>query len=127
MPVSGVRNVSGLNAIENQVSAAKSGSKRTSANLHTPGSLKNSTIVITRVATNDKTLFQWYKKAAQGQKDRRNVSVSLLNNQGEALRTVDLKNCWPAKYTGPSMAQQKSAVDKEKIELTCESIMLSGK
>lgn len=124
--IQGVRNVTGLNALENGVTAAESGSKRT-GNLYTAGSPKNSEIVITRDATNDMTLFQWYKKASQGQKDRRNVSISLLNNQGEALRTVDLKNCWPARYTGPSMAQQKSAVAREKIELTCESFLLNGK
>lgn len=91
----GVRNVTGLNAVENEVQAAEqSGSKRTD-NLHTLGDAKNSKIVITTVATGDKTLFQGYKQAAQGQTNRRNVSVSLLNNQGEAIRTVDLKNCWP--------------------------------
>jgi len=117
----GVRNVSGMNALEDSLIQRETG--RTGSNgLVNASTSKPGIIVITRDWTNSTELQQWHKNVKAGKPDRRSVSITLFNNADQPVRTVSLKNCWPTKYEPPLAAKQQTGTAKERIELTCESL-----
>ena len=123
VPVPGVRNVTGMNALQDSVTQRESGRSGQNGPLRTSTGTQG-TIVITRDWTNSSELQQWHKNVKAGKQDRRSVSITFFNNADQPVKTVILKNCWPIEYEPPSEAQQKTGIAKEKIELTYESLQL---
>jgi phage tail-like protein len=87
-----------------------------------PGLVSSSNITLSRGITSDSELWQWRKRAANGAIDRRNMSIVLMNDTGGDLIRWNLRNCWPTKWTGPSMDASSDAVAIESLEITHEGL-----
>ena len=51
-----------------------------------------------RVGPETRELRQWFEDAAVGKNVRKNISVSVLNGNGQVTRRWDLQGCFPVKY-----------------------------
>ncbi len=87
-----------------------------------PGMVSYSNVVLTRGVTNDRALWDWRKEVVDGKTTRHPISIVLRNAKGEEQIRWNLKEAWPAKWTGPSFDATADAVAVETLELAHEGI-----
>lgn len=87
-----------------------------------PGLKKFTNITLKRGITDSLELYNWFKAIMQGQNDRRDGSVVLLDDEGKAVARWNFKNAWPCKYQGPRLHAKGNEVAIETLELACEWI-----
>lgn len=81
-----------------------------------PGLKKFSNVTLKRGLTNDKSLWDWRKKVMDGDIERQNVSIILMDEQRNEKVRWNLLNAWPSKWTGPEL---KATANEMAVE-TCE-------
>jgi phage tail-like protein len=87
-----------------------------------PGLHKYANIVLKRGITQDLEWWNWHKQALEGNVERRNGSVVLLDDRGqEQVRWIFL-NSWPCKYIGPTLDARSNEVAIETLELAHEGL-----
>ncbi len=72
--------------------------------------------------TDDAELWDWRKKAKDGQVERRNISIVMLDDVGEEKWRWNLTNAWPTKWTGPSFNATGNEVAIETLEIAHEDL-----
>jgi phage tail-like protein len=85
-----------------------------------PGKVSYPDIVLKRGITDSQELYKWHLALIQGQLDRRNGSVVLLDTQGIERLRWNFFNAWPSKWVGPTFSGKDADVAIEELTLTCE-------
>jgi phage tail-like protein len=88
------------------------------------GLRKYTAITLKRGYTQDKTLWQWYVNIANGQADRRNVTIILLNERREPVLRWQAENAWINKIEGPALKASGNEIAMESVELLHEGLTL---
>jgi phage tail-like protein len=114
--------VSGLDS-EVEVIEAREGGETTPRKL--PGRRKYGNIVLKRGVTQDAQLWNWHKQVLDGNVQRRNGSVILLDEHGNDRVRWNFHDSWPCKYEGPTLNAQSNEVAIETLELAHEGIELA--
>lgn len=117
----GFKDASGL---ESDTTAApyREGTDANLAQRKLPGLVSYTNIVLSRGITNDHALWDWRKEVMDGTITRRAISIVLRNAKGEEQIRWNIKECWPAKWSGPSFDATSDSVAIEKLELAHEGI-----
>jgi phage tail-like protein len=87
-----------------------------------PGMRKFTMLVFKRGYIPDSTLWEWYARIYNGQDDRRNGSVVLLNEQRKPIMRWHFENAWINKIEGPSLKAAGNEVAIESMELCHEGL-----
>jgi phage tail-like protein len=87
------------------------------------GSTHTRNIVLRWPADDDRELSDWYQVIVDGQTDRRNGSVILLDDTGNPKIRWNFVDAWPAKWEGPSLNAEGNDIAIESIELAHEGIV----
>ncbi len=87
-----------------------------------PGMNTFSYITLQRGITNDTELWDWRQRTAEGDVERRNGSIILLDNKGDEQMRWNFVEAWPMKWTGPSFNATGNEVAIESLELAHEGI-----
>jgi phage tail-like protein len=87
-----------------------------------PGLIKFANITLKRGVTDSLELYNWFKAIMQGQNDRRDGSIVLLDDEGKQVTRWNFKSAWPCKYQGPRLNAKGNDVAIETLELACEWI-----
>jgi phage tail-like protein len=82
-----------------------------------------SPISLKRGITDSDELWKWRKTVADGKAERRNGSVVLLDEKGEAKIRWSFRNAWPSKWTGPAFNASGNAIAIESLEITHEELV----
>jgi len=82
-----------------------------------PSRVKYPNLVLKRGMTTLKDLEQWFQDSSAGPK-RTAVSVTMLNEYGDRLRTWQFSNAFPVKWTGPQFNASANTLATEAIEIT---------
>ena len=91
-----------------------------------PGRASFSDITLKRGITESRDLYDWHRSLLQGQNDRHNGKIILLDDGGaEVVRWV-FREAWPRKWEGPELNAMNNEVAIETFVLTCESIERDG-
>ena len=117
----GFRNCSGLESTTNAVTY-REGTDRVLSSRKLPGLLTQGDVTLSRGITADDKLWKWREKVMTGQVERHNISISLLDDTGDAKITWNLFECWPTQWTGPSFDAASDEVAVEQLVLTYERI-----
>jgi phage tail-like protein len=104
--------------------AYREGTDGTSVARLLPGRVEYGPLVLRRGFSGDTALFQWWRNVAQGNLDRRNVSVLLLDEQRQEVARWNLRRAWPSKYDPPDLRGLGNEVAIETLELAHEGIEL---
>jgi T4-like virus tail tube protein gp19 len=64
--------------------------------------------------------IDWHQSAAKGKVDRRSISVIFHNDAGEEAGRLNFYNCWPTKWSGPSLNARNSGHAVEKLTVNFE-------
>jgi len=88
-----------------------------------PGLIKYSNISLKRGITDDAELWEWRKTVMDGQVERKNMSIILMNDAREEKLRWNVKNCWPTKWEGPGFNATSGDVAVETLEIAHEGLV----
>lgn len=118
----GFTEVSGL-TITADVTEFREGSDPNQAARKIPGRLHYSNIVLKRgILKGDNDFFKWMQTINLNTVERRDITISLLNESHEPVIRWQVKNSFPVRLTGPVLIANASSVALEELELAHEGI-----
>ncbi|HWG90207.1 MAG TPA: phage tail protein [Candidatus Thermoplasmatota archaeon] len=91
-----------------------------------PGKTSYAPITLSRPFTGNTDLWNWFASAAEGQVERRDVAIVIVDGQGQPLGSYRLENAWPVKYSNPHLKASGNEVAVETVELVYEDLTLSS-
>ena len=117
------KSVSGLGA-EAEVIEYREGSDPVSSSRKLPGRVKYPNVTLKRGITASRDLWQWWKSVADGNVQRRNVAIVLLDDARTPVLRWLLRNSWVAKIEASELEAAKNEVAVESVELAHEGLEL---
>lgn len=118
----GFMEVSGL-AIDLDVIPYREGSSKENTERLMPGQKRYSPIVLKRgIVKNDDEFYKWINTAQFNVIERRDVSISLLNESHEPVVVWKIKNAFPSKLEYSPLHAQESKVVIESLTLAHEGL-----
>lgn len=115
--------VSGLSS-ETEIIEYREGSDKLSSVRKLPGLTKFANIVLKRGLTTDKSLWNWRKSVVDGNVQRANGSIVLLDAARQPVMRWNFRRGWPSKWEGPALNAKSSEVAIETIEIAHEGLDL---
>ena len=120
----GFSEASGL-TIETQVIEYRDGLSPQYSPIKMPGIPKFSNITLKRgVANGDNEFYKWLATTSLNKVERRDITISLLNEDHEPVMTWKAVNCFPVKIEGPSLNSTGNEVAIETLELAHEGLTI---
>src|SRR4051812_10884286 len=106
----GFSEVSGLN-VQTQIIEYRDGLSPDFSMLKLSGLKKYSNITLKRgIAPADNDFFEWINATKMSTADRRDLIISLLNENHPPVMTWKVKQAWPVKVDGPSLKSSGNEV-----------------
>lgn len=90
-----------------------------------PGLNKFAAITLKRGITDSDELWKWRATVVDGNVQRRNGSIILMDQTGQEKLRWNFFNAWPSKWTGPALNATSSSVAVETLEITHEEIRMA--
>jgi phage tail-like protein len=87
-----------------------------------PSRLKYSNITLKRGVTENRQFASWRPKVEGGKMtvERKNISIILFSHSGETVKTWEVSEAYPVKWTGPEMRASSMDVAIETLEIAHE-------
>jgi phage tail-like protein len=121
MTRAGFRECSGLENSQNAGEYREGTDKNPSAR-KIPGLVTHSDITLSRGITADSRLWEWRETVMNGTVERHDISITLLDDVGNAKITWNLYDCWPRQWTGPNFDATADDLAVEQLILAYERI-----
>ncbi len=122
----GFAEVSGL-SIEYQTIEYRDGLSKEYNVQKMPGIPKYKNIVLKRgIMPNDNEFFDWMNTVTLNKVERRDITISLLNEEHAPVMTWKVKNAWPTKLEGPTLKATGNEVAIETLELAHEGLTIEN-
>lgn len=122
----GFTEVTGLN-IENEMIEYREGSSPEYHKIKMPGLQKYGNITLKRGMFNgDNEFFQWLNTVSLSKIERRDVTISLLNENHEPVYIWRVKNAFPTKVMAPDLKSDANEVAIESIEIAHEGLVIEA-
>lgn len=122
----GFTEVSGLD-VETEVIEYRDGASPDYSKIKMPGMQKFSNITMKRgTFKSNNEFYEWWNSIEMNQVIRRDITVSLLNEEHEPVVTWKVKNAWPAKITSTDLKADGNEVAIESIELVHEGLAIQN-
>lgn len=115
--------VSGLD-MEIEVIEYREGSSSEYSKLKMPGLQKFSNITMKRgTFTGDTDYFKWFNTVKMNTIERRDITISLLNEEHAPVVVWQVKNAWPVKMQATDLKADGNEVAIESIEIVHEGLV----
>ncbi len=73
--------------------------------------------------TDSEELYAWFATTADGQIQRKNGSIILLDDNGQEAARWNFFNAWASKYSGPDLTGKGNDVAVESVTISCEQLI----
>jgi phage tail-like protein len=118
--------VSGLDW-EHEVIEYRDGASPEYSKLKMPGLQKYSNITLKRgVFAGDNEFFNWMNTVKMNTIERRDITISLLNENHEPVMVWKVKNAWPSKIQSTDLKADGNEVAIESMELAHEGLTIQN-
>ena len=122
----GFSEVSGLTQ-ETQIIEYRQGASPQHSPIKMPGLRKVNNITMKRgVAKGDNEFFKWLSTVKLNTIERRDLTISLLNENGDPVMVWSVLQAWPTKVEGPGLKATGNEVAIESIELAHEGLTVAN-
>ncbi len=122
----GFTEVSGLD-VESEVIEYRDGASLEYVKTKMPGMQKFSNITLKRgTFQGDNEFYNWWNSVALNTIERRDVTVSLLNENHEPVVVWKVKNAWPVKVQSTDLKSDGNEVAIESVELAHEGLTIQN-
>lgn len=92
-----------------------------------PGLRKFNNITLKRgIAKGDNDFFKWLNTVKMNTIERRDLTISLLNENHEPVMVWKAHNCFPVKVEGPGLKANGNEVAIESIEIAHEGVTIQN-
>ena len=89
-----------------------------------PGRVRYPNITLKWGVTDSRELYNWHRAVLQGQIQRKQGAIILLDDAGNPNVKWNFSNAWPSKWEGPDLCAKGNDVAIETLVITCERIEL---
>lgn len=122
----GFSEVTGLD-VETEVIEYRDGASREYSKIKMPGMQKFPNITLKRgVFAADNEYFAWWNTVKLNKIERRDITISLLNENHEPVVVWKVKNAWPTKITSTDLKADGNEVAIETMELAHEGLAIQN-
>jgi phage tail-like protein len=122
----GFSEVTGLN-IEVQVIEYRDGLNPEYSTTKMPGLKKYGNITLKRgVFASDNEYYDWLKTIKLNKPERRDITISLLNEETDPVMKWTVMNAWPTKLTSPDLKASGNEAAIETLEIAHEGITIEN-
>ncbi|MDY0389490.1 phage tail protein [Desulfobulbus oligotrophicus] len=122
----GFTEVTGL-TIENEVIEYREGSSPEYSKIKMPGLHKYGNITLKRgIFASDNEYHDWLNSVKLNTIERRDLIISLLNENHEPVVSYKVKQAWPVKIQAPDLKSDANEVAIESIELAHEGLVIQN-
>ncbi|MFN0275874.1 MAG: phage tail protein [Chitinophagales bacterium] len=122
----GFTDVSGLD-ITTDVIEYRDGASPEYSKVKMPGQRKFSNITLKRgTFAGDNEFYNWFNTVSLNQIERRDLTISLLNENHEPVLVWKVKNAWPLKVTPTDLKADGNEVALETLELAHEGLTIQN-
>ncbi|HMP91425.1 MAG TPA: phage tail protein [Phnomibacter sp.] len=122
----GFTEVTGL-TVETEVIEYREGSNKEYSKTKMPGMQKFGNITLKRgTFQSDNEFFDWWKTVNLNKIERRDLTISLLNESHEPVMVWKVKNSWPVKVQSADLKSDANEVAIETIELAHEGLSVEA-
>lgn len=122
----GFTEVSGLD-ITTEIVEYRDGASPEYSKIKMPGQRKFSNITLKRgTFATDNQFYLWFNTVSLNTIERRNLTVSLLNENHEPVVVWKIKNAWPTKITPTDLKADGNEVAIESLELAHEGLTIQN-
>jgi phage tail-like protein len=90
-----------------------------------PGKIIYPDIVLKWGVTDSRELYDWHLAVINGNLQRKNGSIILLDDQGNEKIRWNFEDAWPSRWEGPSLDARSCRVAIESLTLTCEKQVMA--
>jgi phage tail-like protein len=123
----GFTEVSGLN-IEVQAIEYREGTNIDYSVMKMPGMPKYGNIILKRgIVAGDNEFFDWLNTINLNQVERRDITISLLNENHEPAMVWKVRNAFPVKIEGPGLKATENEVAIETLEIAHEGLTIESR
>jgi phage tail-like protein len=85
-----------------------------------PGMAKYPDITLKWGVTDSRELYDWHLSALNGELQRKNGSVVILDDKGQEKLRWNFFGAWPSKYTAPSFNAKGNDIAIDTLTVSCE-------
>lgn len=122
----GFTEVTGLN-LETEVIEYRDGSSPEYNKIKMPGLRKYGNITLKRgTFANDNEYYAWFNTVSLNQIERRDVTISLLNENHEPVVVWKVKNAFPIKIQSPDLKSDANEAAIESLEIAHEGLTIQN-
>ena len=122
----GFTEVSGLD-VETEVVEYRQGASKEYSKIKMPGMQKFSNITLKRgTFATDNEFFDWWNTVKLNTIERRDISISLLNEEHEPVVVWKVKNAWPSKIQPTDLKADGNEVAIETMEIVHEGLTIQN-
>lgn len=90
---------------------------------HIPGPVDYTTVTLKYGVTKSRELWDWLMKSAEGNVQRRNVTIVLLDGQGDSeVMRWNLVDAWPSEWQGAALNASEKALAIETLTLVFDRL-----
>ena len=122
----GFTEVSGLD-VETEVVEYRHGASPEYSKVKMPGMQKFSNLTMKRgTFATDNEYFKWWNTVKLNTIERRDITISLLNEEHEPVITWKVKNAWPTKVQSTDLKADGNEVAIESMEVVHEGLSIQN-
>lgn len=122
----GFTEVSGLD-VETEVVEYRDGASPEYSKIKMPGMQKFSNITLKRgTFKSDNEYFKWWNTVKLNTIERRDITISLLNEEHSPVITWKVKNAWPSKVQSTDLKAEGNEVAIESMEIVHEGLTIQN-
>lgn len=122
----GFTEVSGLD-VETEVVEYRDGASPEYSKIKMPGMQKFSNITLKRgTFKSDNEYFKWWNTVKLNTIERRDITISLLNEEHAPVITWKVKNAWPSKVQSTDLKAEGNEVAIESMEIVHEGLSIQN-
>ena len=122
----GFTEVSGLD-VETEVVEYRHGASPEYSKVKMPGMQKYSNLTMKRgTFATDNEYFTWWNTVKLNTIERRDITISLLNEEHEPVITWKVKNAWPTKVQSTDLKADGNEVAIESMEIVHEGLTIQN-
>lgn len=120
------KEVSGLD-IEAQIIEYRHGNSPAFSTIKMPGIKKSSNVSLKKgVFATDNKFFDWFNTIKLNTIERKSVTISLLDQDGNPTMVWLLENAWPTKITGVSLKSDGNEAAVESLDMAHEGLTITN-
>jgi len=122
----GFTEITGLD-VENEVIEYRDGANREYSKQKIPGMKKFGNVTMKRgIFASDNDYYTWFNTVTLNAIERRDVTVSLLNEEHEPVMVWKIKNAWPAKIASTDLKADGNEIAIESVELAHDGLSIQN-